>query len=217
MNQCTAKSKQTGQRCKNAASPGRTTCRFHGGHTPRGIASPQFRHGKYAQDLPVRLLATYQASLADELLLSLKHEIAAVDARVCDLLTRVDSGESGHLWQDLRAARLTLLAARRANNTDAMNTALNQILQLIDTGYHDSVAWHELSTLFDQRRKLVESERKKLVEDELMITAEKATLLVTALLDSVRRNVTEPERLTAIQAEFMAILNRASVHGTDAD
>lgn len=28
---CTARSKQTGERCKNTAVPGRTVCRFHGG------------------------------------------------------------------------------------------------------------------------------------------------------------------------------------------
>ncbi len=44
---CTAKSKQTGERCKGPAVKGWTVCRFHGargGHGP-GKANPAYRHG----------------------------------------------------------------------------------------------------------------------------------------------------------------------------
>lgn len=33
-------------RCRRPPTPGRTRCRLHGGATPRGKASPHFRHGR---------------------------------------------------------------------------------------------------------------------------------------------------------------------------
>jgi len=46
--QCTATSRRSGQRCRRSAMVDRTVCRIHGGKTPRGVASPHFRHGLYS-------------------------------------------------------------------------------------------------------------------------------------------------------------------------
>jgi len=48
MTQCAAKSKQSGQRCKNKAVDGARVCRIHGGATPRGADSPNLKHGRYS-------------------------------------------------------------------------------------------------------------------------------------------------------------------------
>ncbi len=51
--QCTARAKHSGQRCKNPAAHGCKTCRNHGARRPgtvrRGVAHPQYRHGKETQ------------------------------------------------------------------------------------------------------------------------------------------------------------------------
>lgn len=43
--QCAAKSKQTDQRCKLYASPGKRVCRFHGGRST-GPKTPAVKHGE---------------------------------------------------------------------------------------------------------------------------------------------------------------------------
>lgn len=48
MAQCTAKSKQSGQRCKRSATSGSTKCSIHGAKTPRGADSPNLKHGRYS-------------------------------------------------------------------------------------------------------------------------------------------------------------------------
>ncbi len=52
--QCTATSKRTGERCRKSAMLGRTVCLAHGGRTPRGVASPHFKHGRHSKQLPFR-------------------------------------------------------------------------------------------------------------------------------------------------------------------
>ena len=51
---CTAKSKRSQQRCKNWAMRERAVCRFHGGKSYRGLASPRYVHGYYSKSLLAR-------------------------------------------------------------------------------------------------------------------------------------------------------------------
>ena len=49
MGQCTATSKRTGKRCKRFCQPGKTVCKWHGGHSsgaPRGNKN-SLKHGAY--------------------------------------------------------------------------------------------------------------------------------------------------------------------------
>jgi hypothetical protein len=209
MSQCGAKTR-TGGQCKQAAlQNGR--CHFHGGKSLAGIASPTFQDGsrsKYV--LPPRLRKRYDAALNDPALLEQRREIALVDARLGDLLARVDTGESGALWSALMERREELIDAKRGGDTVKQVLALNAILDLISQGHADYRAWRELAAALDQRRKLVESERKRLVEMQQVMTSEQAMLLMNALLMAVKANVSDRGALSAIQTEFI----RLTTHDT---
>jgi hypothetical protein len=49
MSRCTAKAKGTGKRCKFPAVKDGNKCRYHGGLSLRGSASPTFKHGLYSK------------------------------------------------------------------------------------------------------------------------------------------------------------------------
>jgi len=51
------------------------------------VASPHFRHGRWSKDLPIQLAQRYEAARQDEELLSLRDEIALVDAQIGAALT----------------------------------------------------------------------------------------------------------------------------------
>src|SRR5512137_3225662 len=95
---CTATSKRTHEQCGAWAVPGREVCHWHGGRSPRGLAHPSTRTGRFSKDLPTRMLANYQAALADPEMLALSEELAVVTAREADLIARVDTGEAGAVW-----------------------------------------------------------------------------------------------------------------------
>lgn len=90
METCAATSKQSGERCKNRPSPGRTVCRFHGGLTPRGIDSPNFKHGRYRQAFQAAGGERFAEIMADPELLSTRSEIAALTVRLEALITRAE-------------------------------------------------------------------------------------------------------------------------------
>ena len=201
--QCQAHSSRTGEQCKKHASKGRTVCFKHGGKTPRGGASPHTKHGRYSKDLPTRLADRYQAAREDPALLELRDEIGLIDARLSDVLGRVDTGESGRLWRQLGHAWAKVQACR--TDPAAFAAALNTLGDLITAGEADSAAWADVRTLMQERRALVESERKRLVQMQHVITADQAALLMAALTDVIRKHVTDHDTIVAITAEFERI------------
>ena len=205
MSQCTATSKRTGERCRDHAMKGREVCYHHGGPTPRGFALPQTKTGRHSKDLPTRLSGRYIESLNDADLLNLTDEIALTDAFIEDARRGLDHGESGRLFADLKASWDTLTTAQRAKDAAAVSQAIGEIGQLIRYGVSAYAARNEAADLVERRRKLVESESKRRVQMQDMITSERAMLLVSALMDAVVRHVNDPRVLAAIGAEFGAI------------
>ncbi len=201
---CGAKTRSGGT-CKNRAMPnGR--CRMHGGKSLGGIASPTYKHGRYSKYLPERLRERYVESLSDPDLIALREEISLTDARIEDLIKRVDSGESGEAWALARKALGELLEAETKG--ESLHGPIAMLGEIIQRGLDDYGAWRELGGMIEMRRRLVESERKRLVDMQMMISAERAMLLISSIADIIRRNVTDVETKRAIQVELTAILTR---------
>lgn len=201
MAQCGAKTR-TGGICKQPAlQNGR--CHYHGGKSLAGIASGTYRTGRYSKVLPARLAGRYEEARQDAALLELRDEIGLVDSRLSDLLGRVDTGESGAIWRALKAAHLDLLKAR--NDPIKAAIALNAMGELITRGHADYAAWNEIAAVLEQRRRLVESERKRLIELQQTITTNQAMVLVTALLSSIKEHVTDRQALAKIQNDFIRL------------
>jgi len=166
-------------------------CRWHGGLTPRGVASPHYKHGRYSKYVPTRLMERYVESVHDPELLNLSAEIALVDARVADVLGRVDSGESGRRWRELGALRAQFLAAQRRQDDETMREVLVDILNAIGQGQRDFEAWAEVVDLLERRRRLVESEQKRRIAMQLVVKVEEAVGAMHQVADAVRGAVLE--------------------------
>lgn len=181
-------------------------CRIHGGKSLAGIASPTYQTGRYSRYLPGRLLGRYAEAQANPALLELRDDISLIDARLGDLLSRVDTGESGALWQQLMQARLEVIACKRVGDTAGQTKALNTLLDLVGQGHADYRAWAEVGAVLDQRRRLVESERKRLVEMQQTLTVEKAMLLIGAIGGIIKAHVDDRAILAKISADISALV-----------
>lgn len=94
-NQCTAKSKSTGKRCKNPAIVGTNICRLHGGKGVRhGEDNPAYKTGtrvRYKEHLPERILAkAEQFSQGDPL--DIFEELAIQRSLFADYASRFQAG-----------------------------------------------------------------------------------------------------------------------------
>ena len=198
---CGAKTR-SGGRCKRAPAPGRTRCNLHGGKTPRGHALPHTKTGRYSKHLPTRMAARYLEAESDGELISLRSDVALLDARIADLLARVDTGESGRIWSETRAAFNDLRTANRKGDQAAATAAFMQLDQLISDGQSDYATWAEVVNLVEQRRRTVDSERKHLQQMGQLVAVEQMMVLAGALLASVKQHVSDRDTLQLITTDF---------------
>ncbi|HEX8219765.1 MAG TPA: HGGxSTG domain-containing protein [Chloroflexia bacterium] len=205
---------RSGKPCESRPMPnGR--CRMHGGSSPSGIASATFKTGIHSKDLPTRLLKRYSDALANEAFLSLQSDIALLDVRIGELLQRLDTGETGAVWKELKEAWRSVEQVMW--DPSLLAVALSQVGALIDRGFGDQVAWGEVVVLLERRRKLVATEQKKMVADQQMITVENALVMVQLIIQSIKRNVTDNKALAAISADVRRVIGSPKDQGALAE
>lgn len=214
MRLCGAKTR-SGEPCKGKAMPN-SRCRMHGGKSPVGMAVNTFKDGRYSKYLPTRLNERYQEARTDPDLLALREDIALVDSRLSDLLKRVDTGESGGIWQQLQQAFAEFGKARGKGDVPGMTARLGEVEALITRGLADYAAWEDVGKTLDRRQKLVESERKRLVEMQQVITTTQAMILLAAVVETVKRNVTDKRALAAISADLARLVASPGIAGASA-
>jgi hypothetical protein len=170
---------------------GRAVCYHHGGRSLSGASSGTFRHGRYSKDLPTRLAARYEEARTDAELLSLREDVAVIDARLADLMANLDRGEAGRLWVALGVALADLERARRSNDARGVAEALTTMGDLIRQGASEAQRWGEIYEAEKLRLALVDGERKRLADMEAMITASQATVFAVAVKTVFERAVRE--------------------------
>ena len=188
-------------------------CSKHGGKSLVGPAAPGFRHGRYSKLLPTGLAARYTEAQTDSELLALRDEIALIDARTADVLQRLGRGESSATWDTLQKAARGLRRAVAANDRAETIVHVAALQIVLEGAGADVAAWREVLGLVNQRRVLVESERRRLVQMQQMVSVEQAMTLVAALVDTVRRHVSDRQTLAAISEDLAALV--AQVPGGD--
>lgn len=199
---CGAKTR-AGHPCQQRPMPnGR--CRMHGGATPAGVASPHFKHGRYSKLLPVRLAAAYEHARTDDDLLALREEAAVLQARIGDLLQRVDSGDSLKFWNEARQVLNDLEAAQTTGDAAAAADACGRLRTAITGARHDGRTWDEVGRTIDAFRRVSEAERKRLIDLQAMVTADEVMAFSAAVMSIVRECITD----RAMMAKFQAGMQR---------
>jgi hypothetical protein len=190
---------------------GRNTCYHHGGKSLLGSAVNTYRHGRHSKYLPVRLAAKYAEAQHDRELLSLRDELALVDARLADLLARVDTGESGSLWLKLMRAWRAFKSSQDAGDIARMHSTLAAVEAHVEAGAHDHGLWREIGEQIEQRRKLAESESKRLVALQQVITTQQALLMAGAIVDIITRHVPDKKILSEVIVELQVLMTREQI------
>lgn len=203
---CSAKSKRTGEQCKRSAAVGMDVCSMHGGRSLKGAASPRFKTGIHSKHLPVRMVSAYEAALNDPQLVDLDASIALIDARVIDLLGRVDSGESGAVWKSLSKAYDDLRKALRESDGIAQMDALMVLDGLIHQGAADYQAWAEVTRLLDDRRKHVETKQKVELSGERAVSVSELATFMGAMMALIQSTVSNPREKQQIADGMERIL-----------
>lgn len=200
---CGAKKRKSNELCKSPAmANGR--CRLHGGLSLSGQLSPTFKDGSHCRSLPHRLNKRYSQAMNDPDLLSTRSDIAIIESRIQEVFDTMDNGESGALWLNLK----TLVSAFYDAQEKDKPEVLYRLLKAVQDGSKEYQSWIEIRSMLQERRVLAESERKRLIDMQQMITIEKAMLLVSALAGIIKQHVTDTKTLSKISNDMSKLLNR---------
>jgi hypothetical protein len=195
---CVAKSKRSQQRCNKAAVPGRNVCHLHGGKSLSGPAHPSW---KSKVDRYVETFGIDPESIAAEAELQNQNpEIAALDQRIINIANEVRSNLSpasviyGHFQ--------LLEFAMKSEDTAAMRVAFSALKDSLTRNAGADRQWRTIERLLDTKRKLIESERKRALEQQLYLTREQAATFGRAILEAVARHVHDRAAIVRISNDI---------------
>lgn len=176
--------------------------------TPSGMNSPHFKSGRYSKDIPKRLLTRLQAAENDPDLLSIRSEVALLDIRVKEMVQRLDTGESGGLWELLRKQWAELQAANAARDVEKLQACLAAVGRTIQKGARYESAWSELADAIDARTRIARAEHNRLLDLQQMITSQEALTLFSTVINVVMGIVTDESQRKEIGRQLTPLLDQ---------
>ncbi len=166
-----------------------------------------FKTGRYSKYLPDRLVERYEEALNDVELTRLDSEIALVDTKLQDVLERLHTeGEGPGAWEQVKDARQRLQRAIAQNDANATQAGLVMLSEAIASRRDECAAWGIILGLVEQRRKLVDTERRRLLDEDRVVTIDRLMILMAAVVDIVRRHVGSREARRAISDEIRGLI-----------
>lgn len=188
---------------------GMTVCYHHGGKTPKGIAAPSFKHGRYSKHLPQPLATKHEANLAAIAALKKNDEgISLLDARICELCERLQTGERGTIWDDL----LDLIHDAQAPDPETGATMsaqdiLARLEPIADKGKETEQAWRDLDAAIHSKAKITAIEAKRMADAGEIATRDEVKTLVLQIVNVVRDHVQDPAQLRGISKDLSTVLH----------
>ena len=177
-----------------------------------GPLNPNWKGGRYASVLPTKLQEKFHQATADPELLNQRAEIALLTARMEELVSNISTGESGAVWKKLNECAKDLIKAKQYGDDVAFDAGIKEMLGLITQGKKEFFVWDEIQATALNKAKLIESERKRILETKLFLTAEQGVNMLAKVADALRKSLdkrVEDERVRrAVKTDVSATIMR---------
>ena len=197
-------------------------CKMHGGKSLKGVAHPNWKHGRNSLvSAPSALRDYYEKWLSDPELIHHRHEAAMAMAMLEELLASDEDGGTPALWKRLRKLADRMEAARRAQNHAKMEGTWQEIRAILERGEAQAERERRIIALAESARRHKDSELKRKTAKANTYTIDEAMAFYQALGAAVRRHVLDPtktdqEKLRAISNDMAAIAGRRGVSASPA-
>lgn len=191
--------------CRARVVRGAQVCRNHGGLTPIGPASPQWRGRGYSRILPTGLRETYEAARSDPELLALDRELALVEARLDQLASRLE-GDPVAQAREVQALGEALKAAWDRTDMATYREKLDRLVEAAGKVVATERTWTDILTWQEQRRKLADTERRRREALAATVTTERLLALVVTFVEILRRHIADPRTFRRVAAEVQTLV-----------
>ena len=183
-------------------------CRLHGGKSAAGIASATFRNGRYSKYVPARLSDRFEVALKDETMLEQRREIALLEIRINDLLDLLGVTGPRDVFKQLTELWTAFRHYANKQKKDKANEKIYELDTLIMGAHDESKLWQQVEQTVETRRRVVESERKRIIEAQEFVTLQQSLTLARALVESINKHIKNDRIKQLIQADIIAIYDR---------
>jgi hypothetical protein len=169
-------------------------CHLHGGKSLKGSASATYQGKGFSKYFPNKKLGDiFARSFEDPELTRLRKDLAIVETRLVVLVQSLNSQQNGTLWTQLRSKHREL---KRSNPTSTKAASLlREIGELVERGSNDASIWNEIAKQIELRRRLLDSETKRVLAAHQVMTAEEVRMLIDAVANLIREHVKDEEAL----------------------
>ncbi len=169
-------------------------CRLHGG-TSTGAPPTNGRRSKY---FPVRLMDRVEEALADGDLIALREDIALMDALIVERASDLGEVTQAELWKSAMQVNAEINRMQR-DKLVSIGGESDEIVEymtlqagldnILNNGFGESQRIADILTFVEQKRKLSDTELKRLTALSQFMTAQQANLMIAAILNAVKEEV----------------------------
>lgn len=216
---CNGRNKLHTRYCRNPAGYktdhfGQGRCSFHGGKSKRGIHHYNFKTGKYCEVMPDHLVEHYEKLMEDGDLLSLREDVGVMTSLVMDAFRDMKENyySSVQYFKLMKRGFQELDLLLKSYSDEVPDSLVNKLNEIKFTFMEAQSEHHkksELMNMMDQKRKLAESERKRLLEAHQLFSAEQMMTVMAAVLSIIRENVPDMQAQERIAGGIRMLINRS--------
>ena len=189
---CGRKNKQTGYVCSQY-SLSNGACRQHGGKSLKGIEHPGFKHGATSRYTPRgNLVELYNEAYNRGSYTEGRDGIALTDGMINQVLSEREEA-AGQIFRQLKEEREGVRRANASGEPQKAAGHLNAIFVLIDRGVAADKQRSEVVRLLDHRRKLVDSETRRLEREKQTLTLEQVMMRDAIILEVLKETLNDRE------------------------
>lgn len=168
-------------------------CHKHGGATPSGPLSPQYKNGRYVKDLPPNLRGRYEEAMGDEELLSLRRDISLLEA--------MQTAKMAELNEAIQNPDLEIISslvnemARDSMGWDwtRMQRQLTTLQEAIGRRTQIERTFVEVRDLMNQKAGLITHENQRMYQLNQHMSVEQGMALIRMLIGSIRLACSQEE------------------------
>ena len=181
-------------------------CHLHGGKSLKGPASATFQGKGFSKYFPSKKLGQiFARSFEDPELTRLRKDLAIVETRLVELIQSLSREQSGTLWKQLRKKHRELKRSRP--NSAKASKLLKEIGELVEQGSNDSLIWNEIAKQIDLRRRLLDSETKRVLTAHQVMTGDDVRMLIDAVASLIHEHVKDRKALQKISEGLVGFID----------
>lgn len=207
----------SGGKCKRSPlSNGR--CHLHGGRSLKGVAHPNYKHGRYSKYLPEAMGIMIDDMANDPNRLDQTAQMGILDAMLVETLKDFSAGGGGRIWDELMKLKQDYDRAGYRKDVQTQVGIIRELWGLVEASYAKWLASKEAREIIDDRRKLTESERKRMIEEKQMIPLDQVAMALTQIGRALLIHVTDERQRQLVYNEVIGIIgsfttNQARYYG----